>query len=116
MKIVKDHQRIQIYEFLVPQLLGLGDSEKIWKNLISGPKLQFFWIFGVLRQNSEIFQKSVKIFKNHTKIQIHGFLVPQLLVLRDSEKIWKNLICGPKVHCFWTLGVLRQNSEIFQKQ
>ena len=43
-------------------------------------------------------QKSIKIVKNHIKIQIYEFRVPQLLVLRDSNKIWKNSIFGPKLN------------------
>ena len=83
-KIVKNHTKIQIHEFLVPQLLGLRDAKKMWKNLIFGQKMHFLWIFGILKQNYEICQKPVKIPQNHTKIQIHEFLVPQLLGLRDS--------------------------------
>ena len=111
-KIIKNHKRMQIYEFLKLQLLGLKDSEKIWKNFILGPRLHFFWMFGVLRQHSEIFQKTVEIFKNLTKIQIYGFLVPQPLVLRDSEKILKKLVFWSKKYISLALG---QNSEMFAK-
>ena len=74
-----------------------------------------FWIFGVLKQNSEIFKKSLKIVNKCTKIQIHEFLVPQLIVLRDAEIIWKNLIFGPKLHfsVFW--GYLGKIPEMFPK-
>ena len=55
----------------------------------------------------------MKIVKNHTKIQIHEFPVPQLLVLRDSEKIRKNLISGPKFDFSGFLGYLGKIPEIF---
>ena len=79
-------------------------------------KITFFWIFGVLRQNSGMFQKSVKILKNHTKIQIHEFLIPQLPVLRDSENIWKNLISGPKLYFSAFFEILHAKFLRFSKK
>ena len=58
----------------------------------------------------------MKIDKSHTKIQIYEFLVPQLVVLRDSEKIWKHLISCQKLHFSEFLGYLRKNPEIFLKK
>ena len=102
-KVAKNHKNIQINEFLVPQLLRFKDSETIWKKCIFLPQSHFSVFLRILKQNSEYFQKSPKIAKNHKNIQIHEFLIPQLLRFKDPDTIWKKCIFGPKAtfSVFW---------------
>ena len=96
-KHFENQEQIEIHEFLVLQVLGLRDSERIWNKCIFGPNFVFSVFLRVLSQNSEYFQR---IFKHQEQIEINEFVVLQVLGLRDSERILKKCIFGPKPFCF----------------